>query len=132
MENGSLCQIQKCHQRLAILKDIFYGRMEDVHFCWPEKKKTIINTTSVAVRSRQTQLLSSHLLILVLNRARRNLGNQVGMIQKPEQMIELLIKREMMATVTGGCKPHSRKKTTRQDGFLPARYGRGEKFKKNV
>ena len=43
MENGSLCQIQKCHQRLAILKDIFYGRMEDVHFL-PEKKNNQHNT----------------------------------------------------------------------------------------
>lgn len=59
----------------------------------PEKKR-IINTTptSVAVRSKQTQLLSSHLLMLVLNRARRNRGNHVGMIPKPEQMIEHFMK----------------------------------------
>ena len=44
MENGSLCQILKCHQRLAILKDIFYGRMEDVHFFGPEKKNNQHNT----------------------------------------------------------------------------------------
>lgn len=93
MENGSLCQILKCHQRLAILKDIFYGRMEDVHFFGPEKKTINTTPTSAAVRSKQTQLLSSHLLMLVANRARRNRGNQVGMIQKPEQMKELLIKR---------------------------------------
>lgn len=44
-------------QENAILKDIFYG---NVHFLPEEKKNAVTSTpTAVAVRSKQTQLLSS-------------------------------------------------------------------------